>query len=478
MARKGLGTYIPVGIIILSLYLVYFWYSNLVFVDTNAGVERHQNDFLGVIKEDTRTKGDGPYITANRRLTYTTNVLTLTLANNKSHYERQQIESSLLHEFSPDIEDRVRNLFINDTGDNDQLEFHVISPAILPYKGNIMVVARVWLNYERRYHIRDKEMNRWIDNYLYTQMFDGNMRPLSSGNILGIPVPVQYSLNTGCSDARIFNWMGSLMILFYMAMKDNEGTDIGHLFILDYDRNILRKPKIVDHKIANIDSNWSPLVIDDSLHFVYTLDPLRILKCLKDVHMDIICHFVTSLDTTLQKYPFDVHRDILRGGSPFMPYKESYFISVAHSTLTYFTPEQDMPHPVYGAHIVLLKVYPFRIIHVSEPFKIHPRIYDNIPLVRKHFILAPFFYPTGLIVENSDTIDIGVHINDYRAFIVRVTGIENILNKAMKSDSRNDDSMVTSRPRFIQDFVKLSLRKSHFNQTWTIEEQNGKQIIS
>ncbi|CAH1784812.1 unnamed protein product [Owenia fusiformis] len=469
MANTKLAKYISVGSIILVLYLLYF--SHTFFTNkTKAGGSQVRSK-LSKEREETRVIEREWHINADERYTYRSQVMTLTIANNKSHYKSQQVESSLLHEFSPDIEDRVRNLFINDNGNNDQLEFHVISPAILPYKGNIMVVARVWLNYERRHSIDNlNEKNRWLDNYLFSQLFDGNMRPISSGNLVGIPAPTQYVANAGCSDARIFSWKGSLMILFYMTMMDNEGVNIGHLFILDYDRNILRKPKFVDYKIAKIDSNWSPLVVDDFLHFVYTMDPLRILKCLKDEHMDIICHFVTSLDTTLQKYPFDIREDILRGGSPFLPYKKSYFISVAHSTLSYVAGDQSQQSPIYGTNIILLKVYPFRIIYVSGPLKIHPRIYDNIPLVRKHFLPAAFFYPTGLIVENGDTIDIGIHINDYRAFIIRVTGIEKVLDEAIVLDSMSNDSMETDRPRYIQNFVKLALKKSYLNQTLTIEE--------
>ncbi|CAH1792047.1 unnamed protein product [Owenia fusiformis] len=467
--RARLRKRIIVGCIILIPYLIYF--SNWKFT-YETKVEVSRNYLQGVKYEDYYIKADGYY-------KFSSQTVGLIIGNNRSDYRSQQMESSLLYEFSPDIEENVRNLFINENGTNDQLEFHVISPAILPYKGNIMVVARVWLNYERRRSVdRLNEKNQWMDNYLYSQMFDGKMHPISPGKLLGIPAPVQYKMNAGCSDARLFKWMGSLMISFYMTIRDNKSIDIGQLYLLDYEHNIIRKPKIVNHTIARIDSNWAPLIINESLHFVYTMDPLRILKCTREENMDIICHFIMSIDTALVEYPFHRRTDFLRGGSPFLPYKESYFISVTHSTLTYITDDQEWPHPIYGAHIVLLKVYPFRIIYVSERLKIHPRIYDKIPIVRNKYILHPFLYPIGLIIEDSNTIDIGIHINDYRAFIIRLTGIENVLDEAIMIDSGNNGYKETAQPRSIQQFVKHSLQKSHFNQTWRIEEENTKQNIS
>ncbi|CAH1779389.1 unnamed protein product [Owenia fusiformis] len=488
MARARTRRYISVGCTILLLYLIYLNISKLASMDkTKVEVKRNGNILQVVETEADRNhdtkKGhfievDGNNIEAGKRYKYRFQMMSLILGNNQLHYKSEPMESSLLHEFSPDIENRVENLFIDGNGTNHQLEFYVISPAILPYKGNIMVVARVWLNYERRYKLdKADQINRWIDNYLFSQMFDGNMKPTSPGEILGIPVPVQYVANAGCSDPKIFNWMGSLMVLFYMTMRDNKGLNIGHLFLLDYDRKILKKPKILDHNIAQIDSNWVPLVVDDTLHFVYTMDPLRVLKCTKEQNMDITCHFIKSIDTTLEKYPFNQNTDFLHGGSSFLPYKKSYYINVALSTLSY-KDNQNSTSPLYGAHIVLLKAYPFRIVYVSERLRIHPDLYNNIPIVRNNFIRYPFFHPFGLIVENSDTIDIGIHINDYRSFIVRVTGIETVLDDAIATDSRSGDSIVTSQPRNIQEFVKLSLQKSHLKQKWKIQNENGKEIVS
>ena len=52
-----------------------------------------------------------------------------------------------------------------------------------------------------------------------------------------------------------------------------------------------------------------------------------------------------------------------------------------------------------------------------------------------------------MILENRDTAVLGVHINDNTAVLIRIRGLENILNEVIETDEHNiDEAPTTSHP--------------------------------
>ena len=120
----------------------------------------------------------------------------------------------------------------------------------------------------------------------------------------------------------------------------------------------------------------------------------------------------------------------LRGGTPFELYEYPYYISVAHSTLY-----KERTHRVfYSAHIVVICVEPYRVVYVSNRLEPHPQIFLDIPVIKTHTIDEGYFYPTSLLLEDSDTVVIGGHVSDHHSVLLRMRGVETLMRKVIEQD--------------------------------------------
>lgn len=143
-------------------------------------------------------------------------------------------------------------------------------------------------------------------------------------------------------------------------------------------------------------------------------------------------------------YKFKAARDALRGGTPFVLYKYPYYISVAHGTFYQTCPQANFTannnktrkktchtrH--YTTFLVMMTIEPtFKIIYMSDCIPFPKKAFD-IPMVRYKFIPDPFFFPVGLILESSDSLVVGGHINDHSSVLFRIRGYKQSLDSAIK----------------------------------------------
>ena len=167
------------------------------------------------------------------------------------------------------------------------------------------------------------------------------------------------------------------------------------------------------------------LIQHGELYFVHNLDPLRIMRC-SDVG---VCEFVHN-EKNARGFIFNHWVSHLRGGTPFVLYEWPYYVSVAHSTMY----KRRVHRRFYTAHIVVLCVEPYRLVYMSDQIQIHPSIYEHIPMVRARYIDDGFIFPVGLILENKDSMVIGVHVNDHSSVLFRVRGIRAIMDNVIATD--------------------------------------------
>ncbi|XP_064622464.1 uncharacterized protein LOC135484734 isoform X2 [Lineus longissimus] len=359
------------------------------------------------------------------------------------------VTSSVLHSFSPVVDKALSRMFPYKYAKSR--EINAISPAITWYKGNVVVVLRVWLNYERVFRARLKENNTFQDNFLYTQTFNRYMQPIDNGRLLGIPVPKQYTVFTGPYDPRILAMSNQQLLVTFPMPMNVDKIDTLHPYLWDYDESRIMKPHIQGERMARLDTNWVPLSVAGKLHYVYSFDPLRVLQC----DSAAACHFVYK-EKSLSEFPFIDSLDVLRGGTSLEVYKGPYYLSVAHSSVYNSGGKRE-----YSAHLVLLRTDKWRIIYVSDAIRIHQSILDKIPLVRNFAIEKSFLYPVGLIIESDDSVAVGLHVNDRESFVIRVRGLRKIFKKAIEIDLINDIKASQSQDvRTIQNYVKESVVKS------------------
>lgn len=122
--------------------------------------------------------------------------LTGNLFSTKSYVFGSNITVSVLKQFSPMIDKRVRRMFFVAPGSGDLRDFSVIMPAITWHKGNIVTAMRVWFNKEKDYmeETNGVEMNTYEDSYMYIQTFNSWYEPITSGSLIGIPTPTSTML--------------------------------------------------------------------------------------------------------------------------------------------------------------------------------------------------------------------------------------------------------------------------------------------
>ena len=348
-----------------------------------------------------------------------------------------KVKTYLIHSFSPYVEREAMKRFLDPPREN---VYFANSPAILFYKGDLLLVSRIWLDKEKyRSDNAQWPANNFADNWFYYQRFDDHLEPISPGEILGIPTPKGGQIGDGPIEPRLFTVAGKVLVTFNTAMAfKNPETD--KRFLADYTAmwdlldNTIVIPMLeggssvlaalADRSMPR-DKHWMALVQGEELYFVQVLDPLKIMHCT----LDGFCKLVYESE---QKGDF-VFRDTsshLRGGTPFELYKWPYYISVAHTT--FFKDPGSKRY--YASHIVVLSVSPYRLVYVSSDILLHQEIYD-VPMVRHLYIEDGFLFPVGLIIEDLDTIAVGGHINDHSSVVVRVRGIRGLMDKVIKADT-------------------------------------------
>ena len=343
----------------------------------------------------------------------------------------RNVTTCLIHSFSPYIERQAAERFLDPAHDNI---YYANSPAIVWFQDEIVLVSRIWLDREI-YNPQTWPANDFADNWLYMQRFNLFMKPTSPGEILGIPSPKQFWVGDGPIEPRIFKVQGRLFINFNSAMSFNLDSFFDFTVLWDVQKNKPIIPRIRGGSpMMNTtdtvprDKHWMPLIANDELYFVYNLDPLRILKCT----LDGDCYFEYE-ELTKERFVFDHSFSHLRGGTPFELWDWPYYIGLGHTTLYKVTNN----HRHYTAHLIVLCVDPYRIVYVSNDLKIHPWIYQRMPIVRARYIDEGFIFPVGLIIETKDTIAIGVHVNDHSSVILRLKGMRAMMKNILYQDEIN-----------------------------------------
>jgi len=94
--------------------------------------------------------------------------------------------------------------------------------------------------YTRRYEAKnDWPTNHFADNWFYTQRFDTNMQPVTSGSILGIPSPKQWWVGDGPIEPRVFTTAdGQLFVSFNLAMGFDKASQMDYTVWIDVRKNL------------------------------------------------------------------------------------------------------------------------------------------------------------------------------------------------------------------------------------------------
>ena len=117
-----------------------------------------------------------------------------------------------------------------------------------------------------------------------------------------------------------------------------------------------------------VEKNWMPFSKNNSLHFIYSIDPLVILRCDPSHPECIIVHIDEGVSL-----PLNTESTFLRGGSNLVPVSDTddrYFIGGCH---TYFT----WKYRYYLYVVILLDTVEWKVIHITKPLRF---VYNDQPV--------------------------------------------------------------------------------------------------
>ena len=159
----------------------------------------------------------------------------------RSYHVSVEVTTTQAHSFSPYVEREAAKRFIDPA--RDQI-FLANSPAVLWYKGELVLVSRIWLDREV-YEPKDTwPPNHFADNFLYTQKFDRHLRPLNNGSIMGIPCPKQWWVGDGPIEPRLTKVQDHLFVTFNAAMAFKQQFYMDFTIMYDYEENLPIIPKV------------------------------------------------------------------------------------------------------------------------------------------------------------------------------------------------------------------------------------------
>ena len=372
------------------------------------------------------------------------------------HTEIQtEMTSSLVHKFSPYLEERVRAKFVDPPTDNS---FYVLSPAVALRGGQLHIFSRVMVD-RMRYRFTKPQrfpLNQFLTNYILHESFSGELNPLGGGSLLGIPTPIFPMDGDGAMDPRVFQLRDKLylMVLLFTYIEDKLWKPHPLIWDVEESRAILPTVDLTYNEHSPMEKNWSPVVVNDTLYLVHNLDPLRMLRC--DLEgPGASCQFVVD-EAGSGGFTFERRRHTLRGGTPFVLYQWPYYISLAHSVVI-----RQRPHAPFGrvrryeANIVVLRAdHDFRLVYVSNALQFNPRIYTNNTMVYYEgqiLVENSFVYPVSIIPETNDSVIVGSHVNDHVSVLMRLTGFKGLMDQIQSREKSTRRRVV---PMDVQNFVR------------------------
>ena len=189
------------------------------------------------------------------------------------------------------------------------------------------------------------------------------------------------------------------------------------------------------------EKNWTPFVYLDEVHFIQSINPLRILKISKEINP----HNVTNVKESWVHYE---HGDMkiesvkdavythwrygwLRGGTNALLIDfntHSIYLSFFHSTAKLLN-DGTLETYFMGAYTFSAKP-PFTLLALSKLPIVDPRLYDGDWFREARRAVDYVIYPTQIYIENNATIFMTIGWNDVMAYTAELQ-LEDVLRSLL-----------------------------------------------
>ncbi len=262
---------------------------------------------------------------------------------------------------------------------------HSVNPSILKTKDGYLFISRLsdLCCYDGFIHEKNPRITNSA-NYLYE--LDHNFSVIRYTKIEESYLKTsQISFkHDALSDIRLFYWKNQIWGIGAGKIVDTRGERTIQILGRFEGVNIVEVIPLHSPLNANLEKNWSPLVIDNELFLIYSYKPLIIFK--------VVNHALELYKKS--GLPTDQHA--LRGGSPLISYGE-YFLGVVHSSPLHIGKR------VY-THSFVLFDQQLNLLRVSDPF----------------FIMHIGVEFVAGIAQNSDHLVLSYGVADQNAWVCKV----------------------------------------------------------
>ena len=188
------------------------------------------------------------------------------------------------------------------------------------------------------------------------------------------------------------------------------------------------------------EKNWTPILINGEAHYVYSLAPLRIIKCEPSNLLSKTCNVMFDGAQISSQF---AQTGKLRGGTNWIEHSPGIFFSLARTRVIH-----RCNYPLYRPNLVVIKfavdleskqyTNP-QLIHVSAPVieldEVLFKLFENkTKLASNRLILTPGSI-TNWTGEESDILDIVIGVNDDISSLVQVKGLGSAISNIIKAYS-------------------------------------------
>jgi hypothetical protein len=227
-----------------------------------------------------------------------------------------------------------------------------------------------------------------------------------------------YGFNLDAEDPRMIVYRDKIYLIFNIRDPQNCGRIMCISSYDDFHPIRLHVAQMIPNPI---EKNWTPLVKNDQLYFIYTYDPLVVLHY--DFNPAGLCDLVWKpVDLRM---PFNTTPTYLRGGSCLVPYQGNgletnrYYVGLCHSRVGIDKKNiGGYDYFYYQPFVVLLDTQPWQVVQISKPLMLSlppsVNVVKTVPTTKIIFEESPWMCaitPNSLnhLADNQYTMTVNVN---------------------------------------------------------------------
>ncbi len=252
--------------------------------------------------------------------------------------------------------------------------------------------------------LRDYYQNNYRTNVisyfptLQLQQLDQNFQKY--GKIYDLTAEFErHNIIHSAEDPRLFRYHNQLYMLFNMDnIGGNRSMYLAEITNQNSGPTITRYLRLPSPFGSKVEKNWSPIIHNNKLYFVYSYEPNLVL---------IEPNIKTGSSKVITKMPNKINSGYgqVRGGTQFVPIGDNSYLSIAHTSIEIkntLSGKKRAVKLVYFAYPVIIKFNDKGEARFVDDINRNPIFAHTIPY--NQTIEKDVFFPSGLVVSGENLV--------------------------------------------------------------------------